>query len=38
MGCGYPERLLEALEKGLISREEINACVKRVLQMILKIN
>ena len=36
MGTGYPERVKEALEKGLISREEITACAKRVLEMILK--
>lgn len=36
MGCGYPERVLEALEKGLITREEINVCVRRILKMILK--
>ncbi len=36
MGTGYPERVKEALEKGLISREEITACARRVLEMILK--
>lgn len=38
MGCGYPERLLEAKEKGLISREEMEVCAKRVLELILKID
>ncbi|HCT91481.1 MAG TPA: beta-glucosidase [Lachnospiraceae bacterium] len=38
MGTGYPERVLEALEKGLITREEIAACVRRVLELILKID
>lgn len=38
MGTGYPERVLEALEKGLITREEIAACACRVLEMILKID
>lgn len=38
MGTGYPERVLEALEKGLITREEIAACARRVLEMILKID
>lgn len=37
MGCGYPERIMEALEKGLVTREEMNICAKRVLEMILKI-
>lgn len=36
MGCGYPERLIEALDKDLITREEMNICAKRILQMILK--
>lgn len=38
MGCGYPERLLEAKALGLISREEMNACAKRVLELILKVD
>jgi beta-glucosidase len=38
MGCGYPERLLEAKEKGLISREEMETCAKRILGLILKID
>lgn len=38
MGCGYPERLLEAKEKGLISREEMVISAKRVLGLILKID
>lgn len=38
MGTGYPERVLKALEKGLITREEIEVCVRRVLEMILKID
>lgn len=38
MGCGYPERLLEAKALGLISREELNACAKRVLELILKVD
>ncbi len=38
MGTGYPERVLEALQKGLITREEIKACVQRVLEMILKVD
>lgn len=36
MGTGYPERVLEALEKGLVTREEITACARRVIEMILK--
>ena len=31
MGCGYPERLLEAMEKGALTREDMVKCAKRVL-------
>lgn len=37
MGTGYPERVLKALEKGLITREEMETCVRRVLELILKV-
>lgn len=36
MGTGYPDRLLMAVEKGLLTREEIERCAERVLEMILK--
>ncbi|WP_070000539.1 glycoside hydrolase family 3 protein [Cellulosilyticum sp. I15G10I2] len=38
MGCGYPERLLEAKALGLISREDMNLCAKRILELILKVD
>ncbi len=38
MGCGYPERLLEAMKLGALSREEMEICAKRVLELILKID
>ena len=38
MGNGYPERVLEALEKGYITREEIELCAGRILRMILKLD
>ncbi len=38
MGCGYPDRLLEALKKGLISRKEMEICGRRILELILKID
>lgn len=38
MGCGYPERLLEAKASGLISREEMDVCAKRILELILKVD
>ena len=37
MGAGYPERVKEAYEKGLISREEIALNARRVLELILKL-
>lgn len=38
MACGYPERLLKAKSLGLLSREEMEICAKRVLELILKID
>lgn len=38
MACGFPERLLQAKEAGLLSREEMEACARRILQLILKID
>lgn len=38
MASGHPERVKEAYEKGLISREEILTCAGRVLKMILKLD
>ena len=36
MGAGEPDRTMEALREGKITREEIKACAKRVLETILK--
>ena len=38
MGCGFPERLLAAMEKGALTRAEMEICAKRVLGLILKID
>ena len=38
MGCGYPERLLEAVKKGALTREEMEICARRILGLILKID
>lgn len=38
MGCGFPERILEAMEKGAITRQELEICAKRVLGLILRID
>jgi beta-glucosidase len=38
MGCGYPERLLEALKNGALSRGEMELAAKHILGMILKLD
>ena len=38
MGCGYPQRLIKARELGLISRQEMMLCAKRILELILKVD
>lgn len=38
MATGYPERLLEAMEKGALTRKDMEICAKRVLELILKID
>jgi beta-glucosidase len=38
MGCGYPERILMALEKGGITREELEKAAKNILGLILRID
>lgn len=38
MATGFPERLMEALEKGILTREDMEICAKRVLELILKVD
>lgn len=38
MATGFPERLLEAVEKGALTRSEMEICAKRILELILKID
>lgn len=38
MALGFPDSLLKALEAGALTREEMNVCVKRILQLILKMD
>lgn len=38
MGCGFPERLLAALEQGALARTDMEICAKRVLGLILKMD
>ena len=37
MATGFPERTLEALEKGLITREQLQTAVRRVLEVFLRL-
>ena len=38
MATGFPERLMEALHKGIITRAELETRAKRVLNLILKVD
>ena len=38
MATGFPERLLEALEKGVLTREEMEKAAVNVLRLILRID
>ena len=38
MGRGFPDRLMEAMEKGLLNRSQMDVCAKRILNLILKID
>ncbi|MBQ1291605.1 MAG: hypothetical protein IIY28_09705, partial [Lachnospiraceae bacterium] len=38
MGCGYPERILTAMEKGAVTREDLVRAARHVLGMILKLD
>lgn len=38
MGCGYPDRLEKAMELGEITREDLENCVKHILNVFLKLD
>ena len=38
MGCGFPERVRQAMELGAVSRSDLERCAKRVLAFILKVD
>ena len=38
MALGFPERIMEAMEQGAITREDLLLCAKRVLTLILKLD
>ena len=38
MGCGYPERLLAAMEKGVLTREQMERAARHILGLILKLD
>ena len=37
MACGFPDRIMEAYDKGLVTRAELEICAKRILGLILKV-
>ena len=38
MGSGYPERARAAMDKGLVTRADLEVCARRVLELILRID
>lgn len=38
MATGFPERLLKAMEKGILTRKDMEICARRVLELILKVD
>ncbi|MFA9396809.1 MAG: glycoside hydrolase family 3 C-terminal domain-containing protein [Clostridiaceae bacterium] len=38
MGCGYPERLLLAMEAGALTREDMETSAKRLLKLIINLD
>lgn len=38
MATGFPERLQEALDKGVLARADMEICVRRLLELLLKID
>lgn len=38
MATGYPERLLMAVDKGILTRDELEKCARKVLELILKVD
>jgi len=38
MGCGYTDRIMEAMQKGVLTRKELEICARRVLGLILKVD
>ena len=38
MGCGFPDRVKQAMDLGAVTREDLLHCARRVLELILKID
>ena len=38
MGCGYPDRLMEALEKGALTRESLETAARHLLGIMLRLD
>lgn len=36
MACGYPERLMDALDKGVLARQDMEKSAKRILTLLLR--
>lgn len=38
MACGDPKRLKEAMDQGLLTRQDLEHCAERILNLILKLD
>lgn len=38
MATGFPERVKEAMDKGALSRDDLERCARRVLELVLKVD
>lgn len=38
MATGFPERLMKALDKGILARADMEICARRILELILKLD
>lgn len=38
MGCGFPDRVLDALQKGLITRDQMELAARHILTLILRVD
>jgi len=38
MACGFPERVKKAMELGLVTRDDLATCARRVLELLMKLD